>query len=282
MPIDSGHVRSIIHDAARAEVVPRFRALARGDVREKQPGDLVTVADEAAEAYLQRRLPPLVAGSVCLGEEAAAEDRGVLDKLSADAPVWVIDPIDGTGNFAAGRGPFAVMVALVEIGVTQAAWIHEPVAGWTAEAVRGQGAWLNGEPLRVSTPVSPGDPASLHGTLHAGQFGSRAMQKRIDRGGAALGRLKSLRCAGAEYVRLARGEQDYSLFTKLEPWDHAPGTLIHTEAGGLAHLLDGTAYTPGRRESEGLLLAPDAATWRTVHDALYPEAVSPRGESGTD
>src|SRR5262249_9551648 len=118
--------------------MPRFRRLAAGDVREKAPGDLVTVADDAVEARLAPLLTSLVPGSTIVGEEATASDVNLLNRLHADDPVWTIDPIDGTGNFAGGIPAFAVMVAFVFKGEISAAWIHDPVNARTAVAAVGE------------------------------------------------------------------------------------------------------------------------------------------------
>jgi len=270
MRLDVETVTRLIAEIAAEEVLPRFRRLAEGEVREKAAGELVTVADEAAERRLEARLKDLWPGSVVLGEEAAARDVAVMDYLAGEAPVWVVDPVDGTGNFARGREPFAVMVALVRGGETLAAWIHDPVTGRTARAELGGGALLDGMRLRVA--VAPLSAASMSGTLHSGQFGSREINRRLEKRRQRVHALKSLRCAGAEYVRLAAGQQHFSFFTKLAPWDHAPGALLFTEAGGVARLLDGRAYTPLRRDSDGLLLAPDDASWQTLYDCLFGEA----------
>src|SRR5258706_1538626 len=111
--IDVERVDRIIREVARTEIVPRFRMLRAGDIREKSPGNLVTAADMASEAALTRRLGEILPGAVVLGEEAAAEDEGLFGLLAGDAPVWIIDPVDGTINFAHGRPGFAVIVALV-------------------------------------------------------------------------------------------------------------------------------------------------------------------------
>ena len=96
-------IADLLAEVARVEIVPRFRALAHGDWREKGPGDIVTIADERTEAALAPRLQALLPGSVVLGEEAAAKDPSLFDLLSGDHPVWIIDPIDGTANFAEGK-----------------------------------------------------------------------------------------------------------------------------------------------------------------------------------
>ena len=240
MPVDLDTVATILEEVAAEEVLPRFRKLRDHEVRAKEGGELVTVADLAAEAQIERRLRDLLPGSRVVGEEAVAEDPGLLDLLeSEDDWIWVVDPIDGTGNFAGGTPVFAVMAGLVRRGETVAAWIHDPVGGRTATAERGAGAWLNGRRLKLAAPPPFAD---LRGTLHAGTFAPPAMVRQVQARRARVGAIKSLRCAGWEYLRLAGGEMQFSLFTKLMPWDHVPGALIYQEAGGLARTLDGAPY----------------------------------------
>ena len=260
-------VTDILRETAAVEILPRFRALADHEVREKAGGELVTVADEAAEARIERRLRDLLPGSRVIGEEAAAVDPRVLDRLDDPEPVWVIDPIDGTGNFARGKPTFAVMVALVRDGKAVAGWIHDPMTDRTAVAERGGGAWLGDRRLQI---VPPRDPADLRGPLHAGQFATPEMARHVAARRKRVGAVRSLRCAGHEYLRLTvSGEIHFALFTKLMPWDHAPGTLILREAGGVARTLDGAPYEARSYRHRGLLLAPDAATWAYLYEALF-------------
>jgi fructose-1,6-bisphosphatase/inositol monophosphatase family enzyme len=263
---DIDRVSRLIEEAAAAEIMPRFRRLAAGDVREKAPGDLVTVADEAVEARLAPQLTSLVPGSIVVGEEGAAADPDLLDRLLDDRPVWIIDPVDGTSNFAEGRPAFAVMVALARGTQVMAAWIHDPVTARTAVAEAGEGAWLGGQ--RLSVAAAPSDPGDMAGVLLAGFFGSRELGRRVDGRRNRVRALRSVRCAGLEYLRLASGEMHFSLFTKLMPWDHAPGVLLHREAGGYASYLEGGAYEPAAIKRSGLLLAPDPESWRQLHALL--------------
>ena len=147
---DAHEVERIIHAVAEREVVPRFGRLAATDISEKAPGDLVTVADRAAEEALTAALRAVVPGSVVVGEEAVAEDRGVLAALDGDAPVWIIDPIDGTHNFVTDNPRFATLVALAHRGELMASWTYAPVLDLMATARRGAGAHLNGERLRLA------------------------------------------------------------------------------------------------------------------------------------
>ncbi|MFQ5773173.1 MAG: inositol monophosphatase family protein [Kiloniellaceae bacterium] len=266
MAFDIEAVTRILEETAAEEILPRFQALRDDEIREKRGGELVTIADVEAEKTISRRLLDLLPGSHVVGEEATAADPGNLERLLDRDPVWVVDPIDGTGNFARGRPVFAVMAGLVRDGETAAAWIHYPVQGRSATAERGAGAWLAGRRLRVAAPAGLRE---MRGTLHAGIFArpelARCVRARRDRVGA----IRSLSCAGHEYLRLATAQTHFSLFTKLMPWDHVPGTLIHREAGGVACTLDGTSYGGRSYRAPGLLIAPDEASWRALHEALF-------------
>ena len=97
MPVDIEKVTAILREVAAEEVMPRFRALAEHEIRAKHGGEVVTVADVAAEREITSRLRNLLPGSQVVGEEATAEDPDLLDKFSQeDDWIWVIDPIDGT------------------------------------------------------------------------------------------------------------------------------------------------------------------------------------------
>jgi fructose-1,6-bisphosphatase/inositol monophosphatase family enzyme len=267
--VDIERVCQLVEAVAAAEVMPRFSRLAPGDVRSKPGGEVVTVADEAVEAWLGPRLRELLPGSIVVGEEAAATNPDLIARLSEDCFAWVIDPIDGTANFAEGRAAFVVMVALVRGRETRAGWIHDPVNGRTASASLGEGAWIGSRRLTVAPPTS--DIAAMTGTLHAGQFGSKEVGRRIERRRGCVRAVRSLRSAGLEYLRLATGENHFSLFTKLMPWDHAAGVIIHREAGGFSAYFDGDAYEPHRIDQSGLLLAPDRASWRSLHALLLAD-----------
>lgn len=267
MKIDIQKVSSLIREAAELEVMPRYQALAHHEVRHKEKGDPVTIADEASEARLTAALRDLLPGSLVVGEEAAEVDPSVFNRLGEDAPVWIIDPIDGTRNFAKGQPVFAVMVALVQKGKTVASWILELPNERMAVAESGGGAWLDG--ARLSAAAMPGSLGAAKGTLHASTWGRPEIARSLERNRGKVSQVKSLGCAGAEYVRLASGEMHFSLFTKLMPWDHAPGTLLYREAGGLARLLEGEEYSPLQRETQGLLMAPGEEAWEALRRALF-------------
>src|SRR3546814_13501533 len=106
-------VTGLMREGGAGEIVPRFARLGRSDVGAKTPGDLVTVADLASWTRFCGTLPKMLGGSRVLGEEAVANNPGLLSMLDEGQPVWVVDPLDGTGNFSAGLPIFTVIVAQI-------------------------------------------------------------------------------------------------------------------------------------------------------------------------
>lgn len=259
-----------IRDVAARVVLPRFRSLAEGEVTEKGPGDLVTVADVEAEAELTRFLTGASPGSTVIGEESVAADPSILGAARSHEQVWVIDPIDGTANFVSGSPDFAVMVARVEHGRTTESWIYHPVSDRMFHAVLGGGATVDGAPLvRTPAPTGLGD---LHGVAVTRLLDSET-RARVDERLQAIGPAGSNPgAAGVQYPRVATGELDFVLYWRTLVWDHAPGSLLLAEAGGRAARLDGSDYEPWS-DRTGLLIAADPATHQRVRALLAPDGV---------
>ena len=260
-------VADLLAEVAGTEIVPRFRALAEGEWREKGPGDIVTIADERAEARLEPELLAMLPGSVVLGEEAAAKNHSLFELLRGDRPVWIIDPVDGTANFAAGKPEFCSMLALVEGDRLLASWIHEPLAGRTTCAVAESGIEVYGAPRPGSTePSAAGGP--LRGVMAVGHKGRADLVQRANhlKSQVAIEQIRSLRCAGFDYLRLLAGELDFLLFSGVMPWDHAAGALLVRERGGLAgYLGDAGRYLASRAlTAEGVLAAARPEDWQLI------------------
>lgn len=259
-----GEVTEVLREAAEAVIVPRFRALAEGEVREKTPGEVVTVADREAEDYIAPRLRSLLDAPV-VGEEAAAADPGLAEALHRAPAAWIVDPLDGTANFVAGRPEWAVMAALVRGGQTVAAWIVRPTDDRVYVGELGSGAWRNG--VRIQRAPAPADTAELRGAALT-RFLDPAARARVLAAAPMFAELgPGLSCCGFDYPRLVDGELDFVLFRRTLPWDHAPGALLLAEAGGTARRLDGTAYRPDDARA-GLLSAADDRCWNVVRPLL--------------
>ena len=263
MKIDLDVVARHVAEVAAEEIMPRFGRLAAGDVEEKTPGDLVTAADTAAERRLTPILEGLVPGSLVVGEEATSADKSLLDRLAGEAPVWVIDPVDGTLNFAAGIPIFGVMVGLVRGGEVLAGWIHDPVRKRTMMAEAGGGTLVDGQKVHAAKPA---DVKRMSGNL-AFHTGDREQAARVARNADKPASIISLRCAAADYFNLAEGRIHFALFNRTWPWDHAPGWLLHKEAGGFGQFLDNSPYR-ATEVYRRLFLAPDEASWRSLVSSL--------------
>jgi fructose-1,6-bisphosphatase/inositol monophosphatase family enzyme len=257
-------VAKLLRDIARVEVLPRFRQLQKHEIREKSPGDFVTVADEAMEAALAPKLAALLPGSLLVGEEDCARDPSVIRHLASEQPVWVIDPVDGTANFAEGKEEFCTMMALVERDQVLGGWIYDPVTDTTSYAVKGGGAWSGGK--RLAPPTTP---IAYRGVVAVGYKGPKEVAQHVQRRRDRVEQVKSVRCAGLDYLRLARGELDFVMFSGVMPWDHAPGAAIIQELGGYVSYFNSDGYRPSRAETApGILTARDRATWDEVHRRL--------------
>lgn len=261
MPL-SQQVEALMREVAEAVVMPRFRALAPHEIAEKRPGEIVTLADREAELRLRDGLDALGLGARIVGEEAVEDSPELLDDVGSGL-VWLVDPLDGTANFAAGRGPFGLMVALVDNGEPLAGWMLDPVSGRLCHAERGKGATCNGVSVRARASSSPRPIAAL-GT----QFLSPERRARVHAQAARRFDLVPIpRCAAESYPRIAFGRNDVTLFQRILPWDHAAGALFVREAGGEVRHWDHRPYRVGSG-SPGVLIAATPDLWASAAATL--------------
>jgi fructose-1,6-bisphosphatase/inositol monophosphatase family enzyme len=262
-------VVAAMRETAVQEILPRFRRLDDDEMWRKEAGSLATVADMAAEKRLSEALGKLVPGARILAEEDVESNPAALHYLADDDPLWVIDPIDGTANFAAGREGFVIIVAYFAGGEVRAGWIHDPLKDVTVTAEAGAGAWSDGRRLAVA--AAPDTLADMRGALR----GRLVRETEVAKNFAEVFSLKS---CGAEYMALAGGGFHFSHYRGLKPWDHMAGELIHREAGGFAACLDGRPYHAHAPGEGGLLMAPDQASWNAIAGVLKPalSALPPR------
>ncbi|WP_065571407.1 inositol monophosphatase family protein [Microbacterium oleivorans] len=203
--------------------------------------DIVTEADREVEALIRARLAAERPDDGFLGEESGAE-RGTSDIT------WVVDPIDGTVNYAYGMPHYAVSIAAVSGDPTPPTWtalagvVHNPAVDETFHAIRGGGAWLGEHRLSAS---SVGEAGGLVATGFG--YDPKHHAEDLARVAAVMPLLRDLRRAGAASLDLAyvaAGRLDGYFERGLHPWDHAAGGLLVAEAGGLITGAPGGA--PGR------------------------------------
>jgi fructose-1,6-bisphosphatase/inositol monophosphatase family enzyme len=261
-PLDAG-VEALMREVATEIMMPRFRDLKAGEIEEKAPNDYVTVVDKASEARLIEGLTALLPGSHVVGEEGAAAEPALIERI-AEGAAWIVDPLDGTGNFAAGRTPFAIMIALAENGVTQAGWIFDPVKNRMCRAALGKGAFIDGERI-VARGSGKWRPVAALATRYLPPDVRADVLRRTR---WRVTRAKVPNCAGDQYPRVALGVNDFALFWRALPWDHAPGALFLNEAGGRLSRIDGADYQPGEK-GKALLAAATPALWDKAAAMLF-------------
>lgn len=265
--VDFDRVSALIREVSDAEILPRFRNLGGNDVREKGPGDFVTVADEASERALTSALSALLPGSLVVGEEAVAKDAGVLGRLDEQAPVWIIDPIDGTYNFKEGRSRFGVLVALAQGGRTLAGWSFDVPGDRMAMAVAGQGAFIDQGRGQTPQRLKRATPAARELSGLAGYCGG-AQAWHFKAVTPLFKKMVNERSSLHDFLDFATGAADFVLHKKTTPWDHTAGILLAEEAGGYVGIDRDGRYSIGRQGHCLMIAAPDADLRRSIHDAV--------------
>ena len=236
-----------LSEAAAAEIMPRFRNVSSTS---KADGSLVTAADLGAQRHVSDALAGLYPSVPLLGEEMTVEEQRRL-LADADSGVWCLDPLDGTSNYACGFPYFAVSLALLKGGEAVLGVIHDPVRGECFAAARGQGAWLNGQPLRLDCARS-----GLRDCIALVDL-KRLPEQDLPRlgGDAPYRSQRNLGSVALDWCWLAAGRGQLYLHGGQKLWDYAAGRLIAAEAGVPSRLFArGGAAVP-----DGLSLEPRMA-----------------------
>jgi myo-inositol-1(or 4)-monophosphatase len=239
------------------------KAYGRVSAREKGPADLVTEADLESQRLIARRLAEAFPDHTLLAEEDIAGAETDYDRPWR----WIVDPLDGTVNFAHGFPFWAVSIALEHAGRLVVGVVHNPLTGETYAASQGRGATRNGEPVRVSTAGRLDQ--SLIATALPVDFKADA-----DRQTAYMRRFStrthSLRRTGSSALNLAilaAGGCEVCYATAMNPWDAAAGVVLVREAGGVVTRFSGAAHdlyaqeilaTNGRVHAEAIAALAEA------------------------
>jgi fructose-1,6-bisphosphatase/inositol monophosphatase family enzyme len=261
---------NILRDAARAEALPRFRRLDASMVQVKSEAiDLVTEADIATEDVIKAGIERWMPEALFVGEESVAAEPALLSRLATAELAVVVDPIDGTANYAAGLPLFATMASVVSGGETIAGIIYDPMGDDWMMAEKGSGAWLrrpDGEAVRLKAaaqlPLAEMVGCASVSYLPAGKRAevlANLAQVRV---------VSNFRCAGHEYRTLVSGHAQFGCWNKLMPWDHLAGVLMAQEAGAYAARLDGQPYLPHHVDG-GLLVATTRDAWEELRREVF-------------
>lgn len=254
-------VHGLLREVAQTAILPRYRKLAEGEIIAKAADDVVTVADHEAEAMLTEGLAT-IADVPVVGEEAAHADPSVLDRLAGDC--WIVDPLDGTRNFARGHPPFGILVAMASGGEAHTGWIYDCLTGRLCVAHRGKGAFVDGEKI-AARETGAGKPIAALSLLFFEEGEREAIKRHI----APHYDLADIPwCCAEQYPRVAFGVNDLALYRRTLPWDHAGAALWLNEAGGKAARPDGSPYRVDAWDKPGLIAAASPRLWDEMAERL--------------
>ncbi|WP_456268760.1 inositol monophosphatase [Kushneria sp. AK178] len=270
MTLDQAAARTlidIVRHAAKTEILPRFRRLDPEAIDTKAgPDDLVTIADKSAEQVIARGVAQAFPEATIVGEEAVAEDETLLDSIRDAEMAVIIDPIDGTWNFARNLNQFGVIVAVVSRGETVFGLLYDPLADDWITARQGEGAWY-GRPDDAEQRLQVSDTTRVSNMVGSTSLRLFPKETQYDLAGLFpdFARMMAFGCACHEYRTMAFGFVDFMLTAKLMPWDHAAGIMILQEAGGYAALLDGTPYNPTIHQGR-MIAANSKESWDALRE----------------
>lgn len=253
-------VHALLREVSTRAILPYYQKLSEHEITAKAADDVVTVADNLAEEMLAEGLAR-IADLPIVGEEAAFADPAVQDRLSGDC--WIVDPLDGTRNFAKGRRPFGILIAMAQGGEAHTGWIYDVLTDRLCIAHRGKGAFIDGE--RISARPTGEDPPIAAISLI---FMDPARREAVKAPAAGYRLVDIPYCAAEQYPRLALGVNDVSIFERTLAWDHAAGVLWLNEAGGKAARPDGSPYRVDEWDRKGLIGASSPALWNDLAEKL--------------
>ena len=259
-PLDA-EIRDLLRFAAQRSMLPRYRALADDEIEMKGEDDPVTIVDREVEAFLSEALTKLAPGVAIVGEEAAAADPTVLDALSEQC--WIIDPLDGTSNFAKGEGHFGIIIALADAGEAVAGWLYDPVRDRLCHTKRGEGAFVDGEAIKAKP--SGNTPPNLAAMKRFMSDEQRALFEAEVEPHYTI--VEAPGAAAEQYPLVVSGGHDTAIYERTLAWDHAAGCLFLNEAGGACLRPDGSPYRvdDGRK---GMIGAASRALFDTLAERL--------------
>ncbi len=252
-------LESLIHQVAKEEILPRFN---RVGYEVKEDGSLLTEADLSADRRISTALAEMHPEIAFLSEEMTEAEQQEL--LNTSEKLWCLDPLDGTSNFAAGIPLFATSLALFVDGEVHIGITYDPVRDEMFSAVKGQGAWLNGEPMEC---VSSG--FEINKTIAIVDF-KRLKPDLVQRllNNPPYKSQRNLGTCVLEWVWMAANRGHLYLHGGMKLWDLAAGTLILEEAGGYACTLQGESVFRAAMTPRSVLISPDKILYKQWKEYL--------------
>ena len=244
------------------EAYSRFAATGPKNIRSKSAFDLVTEVDVNIERFLTDAIL-----SAFPGDKIHAEELSSSQEITGRT--WVIDPIDGTCNFAHGIPTYGIQCCLFDEGEPKMAVIYLPCQEELYTAIAGQGCFLNGEKVTVDKTVTADTAViSIGDFTHKSDRLAALQYKAVGYLYPRVSKLRMYGAASVDYAWFVSGRLAATVFTTRNLWDIAPGILMSREAGAIVMGLDGQPYTYSK---EGVMLAANEEIAKLMQDAFNPE-----------
>ncbi|MEK8089800.1 inositol monophosphatase family protein [Thermithiobacillus plumbiphilus] len=259
---DPAFVAGLLRQAASGCVMPYYSETRSS---RKADGSIVTQADLHCQSFLQQALFQAYPDIPLLGEEMEPDEQAELLEKSRTMPIWVLDPVDGTSNFAASLPIFGISLALLQAGEAHMGWVYDPVRDEMFFAERGRGAWLNDERMegRAAVPMK-----RAVGVIDLKRLPLAMRQRLVSE--MPFHSQRSFGSAVIEWCWLAAGRYHFYLHGGQKLWDIAAGNLILAEAGGVMQALDGNPLRLDALRSQSVLACLDTALLAEWRDWLAP------------
>jgi len=231
-------IKEICFNISKKLILPKYQNLKDEDIKYKNGSDLVTSVDIAAENELKKNLLKILPSSNFIGEEEYSVNKNILKSYQENSYCWTVDPIDGTKNFINGKDKFAIMIALSYKNKILESWIYKPLIEELSYSKVGEGAFINNRKIFVSK--SKNIKNSIGSISY--KYWDDEMINKIKKIKENFKKIDSYGSIGLEYVDIGRGIRDFTILSKLSPWDHIPGVLFVRESGGKDCHFDNSQY----------------------------------------
>jgi myo-inositol-1(or 4)-monophosphatase len=259
MNINREKIQQLVREVAREELLPRFNTVKRVY---KNDGSIVTEADHIVQHRLIETFQEICPNTLLLGEEMDADYQQQL--LDSGQALWCLDPVDGTSNFAAGMPYFSVSLALIVNAEIVFGLVYDPVHDESFSAIKGEGAWLNDEPISLAE-----DDTTLQDAIALIDY-KRLTEQQVhtliyDK---PFRSQRSLGSVALELCWLAAGRCQLYLHGKQQLWDYAAALLILNEAGGQTSTIHGEPVFNGYLGSRSTIAATNPSLFNDWKQAL--------------
>jgi len=241
-------IKNIVVHAARLELMPRYQHVQR---QHKLDGSVITEADMAMQDHICASIQQHWPEHVILSEEMTQQEQ--TQALQSDKPVWCLDPLDGTSNFAAGIPYFAVSIALIKNGRVDLGVVYDPVRDECFSATNQQPAQLNNQLLMIEglAPALKQSTAIVDFKRLTEGLALRVIKER------PFASQRNFGASALDWCWIAAGRGHIYLHGSQNLWDYAAGHLILQQAGGYSITLEGEPVFKQGLEKRSVIAAMD-------------------------